>query len=84
MVRTQIYLNEAQKSALDRLSSERGATVSALIRQAVDQFIVKKSPDFEEALNRSFGIWRHRHEFDEPNKYVRKIRREWEERDKRN
>lgn len=83
MVRTQIYLNEAQKSALDRLSAERGATVSNLIRQAVDQFIVKTSPDFEEALDRSFGMWRHRHELGETSKYVRKIRREWEARDRR-
>jgi len=83
VVRTQIYLDEKQKSALDRLSAERGATVSDLIRQAVDQFIVKKSPDFEKALDRSFGIWRHRKDLDEPNKYVRKIRQEWETRDSR-
>lgn len=84
MARTQIYLDKEQKSALDKLSAEHGATVSDLIRQAVDQFIVKKSPDFGEALNRSFGVWRHRHGFDDPKKYVRKIRKEWEKRDKRN
>ena len=81
MVRTQIYLDEEQKSALDRLSAERVATVSDLIRQAVDQFIEKKSPDFEKALDRSFGIWQKRKGLDEPNKYLRKIRQEWETRD---
>ena len=66
MIRTQIYLNEVQKSTLERLSAEGGATVSDLIRQAVDQFIGRVSPNFEEALDRSFGIWRHRREFDDP------------------
>ena len=83
MVRTQIYLNEGQKLALDRLSANRGATISDLIRQAVDQFIGRVSPDFEEALDQSFGIWRHIHKFSDPSRYVRKIRSEWEERDKR-
>ena len=83
MVRTQIYLEEGQKSALDRLSAERAATVSDLIRQAVDQFIGRVSPDFEEALDRSFGIWRRRHSVGESSTYVRKIRSEWEERDRR-
>jgi len=37
MVRTQIYPDEGQKSALNRLRAKRGATISDLIRQAVDQ-----------------------------------------------
>jgi len=83
MVRTQIYLDNGQKTALDRLSAEREATVSDLIRQAVDQFLEKVAPDFEEALDRSFGIWRHRHRLGEPSQYVRKIRSEWKKREKR-
>lgn len=83
MVRTQIYLDNGQKTELDRLSAERGATVSDLIRQAVDQFLDRIAPDFEEALDRSFGIWRHRHKLGEPSEYIRKIRREWQEREKR-
>ena len=83
MVRTQIYLDNGQKTALGRLSAERKATVSDLIRQAVDQFLERVAPDFEEALDRSFGIWRHRHKLVEPYEYVRKIRREWKERKKR-
>lgn len=83
MVRTQIYLDEGQKSALDRLSAERGATVSDLIRQAVDQFIGNESIHFEDALDRSFGIWRNRRDLDEPSGYIRKIRSEWEEREHR-
>ncbi len=83
MVRTQIYLDEGQKEALNRLSAERLASVSDLIRQAVDQFIGRVSSDFEEALDGSFGIWRHRHIVDDSSRYVRNIRREWEKREKR-
>ena len=83
MVRTQIYLDEGQKSALERLSAERRATVSDLIRQAVDRFIGSESIKFEDALDRSFGIWRNRRDLDEPSGYIRKIRSEWEEREHR-
>jgi hypothetical protein len=83
MVRTQIYLDERQKSVLEKLSAERGASVSDLIRQAVDQFIAKASTDFEEALDLSFGIWQGRQELGEPSEYVRNLRSEWQKRDRR-
>lgn len=83
MVRTQIYLDEGQKSALDRLSAERGATVSDLVRQAVDRFIGSEFIKLEDALDRSFGIWRNRRDLDEPSVYIRNIRSEWEEREHR-
>jgi len=80
MVRTQIYLDERQKSALEKLSSKRSATISDLIRQAVDRFISKEMSDFEEVLEESFGIWRQRFGPDESEEYVRGIRKEWEQR----
>ena len=83
MVRTQIYLDERQKSALDKLCVERGASVSDLIRQAVDLFIAKASTDFDEALDLSFGIWQGRRKIGESSEYVRKIRSEWDGRDRR-
>jgi hypothetical protein len=83
MVRTQIYLDERQKSALEKLCVERGASVSELIRQAVDLFIAKASTDFDEALDLSFGIWRRRGKLGESSEYVRKIRSEWDSRDRR-
>ena len=83
MVRTQIYLDEGQKLALGRLSSERQATVSDLIRQAVDQFIGRVSSEFEEALEESFGVWRYRHRLGDSSTYVRNIRSEWKKREKR-
>jgi len=83
MVRTQIYLDERQKSVLERLSAQRGASVSDLIRHAVDQFIEKTSIDFDKALEVSYGIWRDRSGMDDSSSYVETLRRDWEKRDKR-
>ena len=80
MVRTQIYLDEAQKAELERMSSERKATVSELIRQAIDQFVGRSSTSLEDALDQSFGLWRDREDIGDASKYVRRIRKEWEKR----
>ena len=39
MVRTQIQLTEAQAAALRRMAAERGVSMAALIRDAVEQVI---------------------------------------------
>ena len=83
MVRTQIYLDARQKSALEKLSADRGVSVSVLIRQALDKFIAKASIDFEEALELSFGIWTNRRGLGDSTEYVEKLRKEWEERERR-
>jgi len=45
MVRTQIQLTEEEVEKLRELSAVRRVSVAALIRQAVDQFIVSGNPD---------------------------------------
>ena len=45
MVRTQIQLTEEQAEKLRELSAVRRVSVAALVRQAVDQFIVSGNPD---------------------------------------
>jgi hypothetical protein len=83
MVRTQIYLDERQKAELDRLSAERRVTVSDLIRQAIEQFLGSSQSGIAIALEKSFGIWKDRDDIGKTPAYVRKIRREWERRDRR-
>lgn len=39
MQRTQIYLTEQEQAGLQRLAQAQGATVSAVIRAAVDQYL---------------------------------------------
>jgi len=45
MVRTQIQLTEGQAKRLRELSAARRESMAALIRKAVDQFIVSGNPD---------------------------------------
>ena len=45
MVRTQIQLTEEQAQKLRALSASRREPVAALIRKAVDQFLVSGTPD---------------------------------------
>jgi predicted DNA-binding protein len=83
MIRTQIYLDEDMKDELDRLSHKRRVTISGLIRHAIQQYLGKESSSFPQAVERSFGIWSHREDIGESSAYVRRIRREWERRAKR-
>jgi hypothetical protein len=84
MIRTQIYLDENQKEALNRLSTERGLSLAELIRLAVDQMLAderERTQDFALVLDQTFGIWRDRHEITED--FVRHARRNWDKRLKR-
>jgi predicted DNA-binding protein len=58
MERTQIYLSERQTVELDRRARERGTTRSALIREALEQYLGPVwDPDaFIAALNEFAGI----------------------------
>jgi hypothetical protein len=74
MVRTQIYLTEAEQRALRSLASKRKKAQSELIRQAVDEFISRSQRGHRQALReRVFGIWKNR--ADVPD--VRAMRRAW-------
>ena len=60
MVRTQIYLTEAETSALDRKARESGRTRSQLIRVAIDQTYLSPVDDAKilRALELSSGAWK--------------------------
>lgn len=61
MVRTQIYLSQSQWRLLSALSRQRGETLSALIRQALDRtYGGVVQPDFETALRDMAGLWKGR------------------------
>ncbi len=67
MVRTQIYLEEAQVEALRRLAAQTGRRQSALIRDAVDRLIAQEPPmeDRLTRLRRAFGAWADRDDIEE-------------------
>ena len=83
MVRTQIYLDPVHRRKLSQISHKRRVTVSELIRQAIEQFLQETPSGFEEAVEKTFGLWSKRKNIGNASFYVRKIRREWEKREKR-
>ena len=61
MVRTQIYLTQAEQKALSELSRATGRSKSELIREAIDQMVARQRPvDRLSLLRRGRGIWEHR------------------------
>jgi hypothetical protein len=74
--RTQITLTDEQYARLRLESVSTGASLSELIRQAVDQKLAR--PTIEErkaALEESFGVWKDRTDIPESTaEYVRQLR----------
>jgi len=63
MFRTQVYLTADEKEGLQALALETGQYQSALIREAIDQYIkvkklAKKNKNI--ALKSAAGMWAHR------------------------
>lgn len=61
MQRTQIYLTDAEQTGLQRLASERGSTLSAVIRDAVDRYLeTAAEADWRQRRAAAFGLWQDR------------------------
>lgn len=61
MVRTQIYLTEAQQKALRQLAVRERKKQSELIRQAIDQFLADSTQeDRLSLLRQGRGLWKDR------------------------
>ena len=75
MIRTQIYLTQEEKSALNSLSTQSGKSLSELIREAVDHFISRYSQSKRQyILDRTAGMWKDRGDLPD----FDKLRREWD------
>lgn len=80
MIRTQIYITEEEKKALEKLSKERNTTKSNIIREAIDQYVVNTTiEEKKEKLNAAFGMWKDRDDIPD----VREMREGWGRRLKR-
>jgi predicted DNA-binding protein len=58
MVRTQIYLTEAEQEALRSLARDTGRSQSELIREAIDAMLERQEPvDRIAAMRQARGMW---------------------------
>ncbi len=61
MVRTQIYLTEAQRQSLRSLATQTGRRQSELIREAIDRYVASRlSTDYLTMVGKGAGLWRER------------------------
>jgi len=75
VIRTQVYLTEAEKSALNSLSTQSGKSLSELIREAVDHLISRYSQGKrQQILDRTAGLWKDRNDLPD----FAKLRKEWD------
>ncbi len=56
MIRTQISLTEDQMRRLRRVASERGTSIAALVRDAVDRTVPDEAQDLLERQQRAFAL----------------------------
>jgi Ribbon-helix-helix protein, copG family len=61
MNRTQIYLTPAEAQGVARVASETGRKQSEVIREAIDQYLMRLGPqDRLSRLQEARGLWRDR------------------------
>lgn len=72
MLRTQVYLTEAQDRALKRIARATGRSQSQLIRDAVDRLTEIRSPDdWKAKLLAAAGAWADRPEVEDELRTIR-------------
>lgn len=65
MIRTQIYLTEHEHAGISSLAANLKKKQSELIRQAIDEFLVRSNPtDKLKKIREARGIWKDRDDFD--------------------
>jgi len=78
MVRTQVYLTEAQQRGLKQLAACSGRKQSELIREAVEGYLAERRPkDWRESLEALRGMWADRDDLDDMHA---EMGRDWERR----
>jgi len=74
MNRTQIYLTDAEVQGVARVAAQSGRKQSEVIREAIDQYLVKLGPqDRLGRLRSGRGMWSDRKDID-----IAKMRREFD------
>jgi hypothetical protein len=76
MRRTQLYLEEELWSSLHSHALRERTTISDLVRQAVREKYSASMEQRKVDMLAAVGIWRGRPEFDDPDSYLRALRKD--------
>jgi hypothetical protein len=61
VIRTQIYLTQQERTGLSSLAEKTGTTLSELVREAVNRYLVQSRSDRCDAvLKAAAGLWKDR------------------------
>lgn len=81
VTRVLISLGDERTAQLDRLADQRGASRSALIREAVDKLVADSELSDADrrlaGLRAGFGAWRHRTDIGDAVEWQRRERASW-------
>lgn len=76
MKRTQLYLDEEMARTLAALSRQKGATISELVRESVqEKYMSRKEIDKVSLAQQLSGIWRNRKDLKEIDRTIRRLRK---------
>jgi Ribbon-helix-helix protein, copG family len=76
MKRTQLYLDEEMARTLAALSRQKGVSISELVRESVQEaYMSKKKVDKAALAKQLSGVWRHRKDLKNIDRYIRNSRR---------
>jgi len=76
MKRTQLYLDEEMARTLAALSRQKGVSISELVRESVQEaYMSKKRVDKAALAKQLSGVWRHRKDLKNIDRYIRNSRR---------
>lgn len=61
MIRTQIYLTKEEHAGVGELAKQRNKRQSEIIRQAIDEYLVRSKPEGRlSQLRKGRGLWKDR------------------------
>ncbi len=65
MIRKQIYLTKEEQDGIDVIAKTSGMKQSEVIREAIDEYLVKVKPEDKlTKLRKAKGIWKERDDID--------------------
>lgn len=77
MKRTQLFITEEMYRILSALSRQHGKSISELVRQAVtEKYIKGNEVDKVQMVDKLAGLWKHRKDLKDVDKYVRSLRKD--------